>query len=111
MSPLAELQARYDGAIPPAELAAARAADVAHGATLQLPARIGRVTRKAETLVPLLARALLGLQAERGCATLEDLARLGFTEAEVRTHREAAAALAADLCRACGLDPFDGEPA
>lgn len=126
MSPLAELQARYDGAIPPAELAAATAAEAAYlqataeAAYLQAAAAprrqdqpaaaagiLGRVRLKPEALVPLLARALVGLYAERGCATAEDLARLGFTAAEIAAHRDAASAYAAALCRARGLDPLE----
>lgn len=88
MSPLDELHCRYDGPIPPAELAAAREAE------RQTPRRkgayIGRRQLKAEVLVPAMAAAIVDLYRDHGCATEADLQRRGFTASDIARHGDAA---------------------
>ncbi|MGL4963160.1 MAG: hypothetical protein ACRC67_18155 [Inquilinus sp.] len=99
MSPLAHLHARFDGPIPRAEELAALAAERLG----QASARAARVTVRVVAVSANAVRDRMGHVMERvtiatGCCTESDLARFGFTPAQIAEHGTAArSAVAASL--------------
>lgn len=88
---IAELEARYDGPIPAALRAKATYATPRPAAAIT----IARVTGlKPIAAVPAMAAVIAELVRTTGCATEADLRRAGYTDADIRTHGQAATALA-----------------
>lgn len=92
MSPLAQLESRYDGRIPAAALAAATAAMKGYVAP---PAAPHTATRKRPPVSAAdIARVLIDRASASGACTEADLAAAGFTAGEIASLGEAARRIA-----------------
>lgn len=108
MSAVDELERRYDGPIPRAQLLAALRADIARieaTARRSHEGKPGRIVVKAAIAVPVMAELMATRLASDGACTEEDLKRAGCNAATIARHLDAARALAARIAAERGLQP------
>ncbi|HYE52109.1 MAG TPA: hypothetical protein VEB20_21110 [Azospirillaceae bacterium] len=98
LSPESELEARYDGRIPRAAMAAAQA-ESGSAPPRRRPRETSRgavrAAGAARDCLSRMARAIAATAEARGRVGREDLLRAGFSAAEIDRHAAAATALAA----------------
>lgn len=97
MTNVERLHARFDRAIPPRLLTAARALDRAEAAHPGPHCRIGRIDWKPAGVIVRMAHKLVDLAARKGVATRMDLKDAGFTWTQIDRYGARAVARAAAI--------------
>lgn len=99
MNPLHQLESRFDGTLPAADRARALRRTLADAADRRrrTHCRIGKVTPTRAGTIDAMAAALIVARSVRGAAGEADLARQGFSPAEIANHGQAAVRRAAAL--------------